>query len=308
MAAISALAVVGALLVVEIGASGAASGQRASQARRPRVLSCPHTGTGKRDVALCKKGRGRTGPSGPAGPPGPTGPGGPSPAASADIVIPRTAIPFTTNFMSDGGNVQNLAKVGPIHIDALCRRTFAPGTGGGERQGSGQKNTTRYPDPRLPANGGESEAQILVWTETGSVSFKGQVGPRSNIPAGPPDYTAETTVNVGPGLVPNKKNAMTMKSPNTDNPVSDPVAGEGDHLFVAASNETVDENRATDPAADNPSNPSVRKLTEYPAFNFATGIIATSDGHMVKADLMGGFDVLGVYGECVFAGVVSQLT
>jgi hypothetical protein len=86
------------------------------------------------------------------------------------------------------------------------------------------------------------------------------------------------------------------------------VAGEGDHLFLAATNENIDQVRATDPEADNPNDPGVRKLSEYPAFNFGDGFIGTSDGHAVLADMVGGFDVLGVYGECVFGGVVRTLS
>jgi hypothetical protein len=213
-----------------------------------------------------------------------------------EVIIPRTTIPFTTNFMTDGGNVQTLVKVGPIHVDGLCRRTFSPGTGGGAA-------APTHPDPRLPNPGGESEAQILVWTETGSLTFKGQVGPRENIPSGPPDYTVEKF-----GAPPPAGKVQPRRQSGSDQPVADPVAGEGDHLFIAASNENVNEDRATDPATDNPFTPGSRLLGEYPGFQYSVGPITTSQGHIVLARVFAGFDVLGAYGECVFGGVVRSLT
>ncbi|HEV3228775.1 MAG TPA: hypothetical protein VGY97_04815 [Solirubrobacteraceae bacterium] len=304
----------GALMSSDLAGAGPPSSQRLAGGRQAAATS-QSAGTAKKkpnERFICQRRRARAGAvasrrpretvlckPGPAGPPGPPGPAGaPGPAGSAQrIIIPRTVIPFTTNFMSDGGNVQNLVKVGPIHIDGLCRRTFTPGTGGGAN-----KNGPTHPDPRLPTRGGESEAQIMVWTETGSLTFQGQVGPRKNVPPGPPDYTLEN-------------NAQQKQSPGgsstkvkPDQPAPDPVAGEGDHLFLAASNENADETRATDPAADNPANPNVRKLTEYPAFQFAGGLIGTSTGHAVLADMVGGMDVLGAYGECVFGGVVRTLS
>jgi hypothetical protein len=198
--------------------------------------------------------------------------------------------------MTDGGNVQNLAKIGPIHIDGLCRRTFFPGTGGGN------SNPT-YPDPRLPTKGGESEAQILVWSETGSTSFKGMAGPRDNIPAGPPDFTTEFYSSGQPN-----NGSVTG---GTDRPVNDPVAGEGDHLFLAASNEHPDEDRATDPASNSPGQDifggRVIGLSEYPGFHYASGPITTSEGHILLARVFAGFDVLGVYGECVYGGVIRSI-
>jgi hypothetical protein len=296
LTAISAVAVLGAALALDLGVSSWATGPRTKQAKRHfRAQACNHIGPNARklDRVRCPNTTGATGPRGAVGPPGPNGSGG---GGTADIVIPRTSIPFTTNFMTDGGNVQSLAKVGPIHVDGLCRRTFSPGSGGGGAAPS-------HPDPRLPTAGGESEAQVIVWTESGSLSFRGQVGPREDIPPGPPDYTAEKF-----GAPPSPGTVQSGRQSGSDQPVSDPVAGEGDHMFVAASNENADERRATDPQTDNPFTPGSRFLGEYPAFQFADGIIGTSEGHMVKAELMGGFDILGVYGECVFAGVVSPLT
>lgn len=248
---------------------------------------------------------GKPGAPGKVGPPGATGPAGPAGAAGQnaipqEIMIPRTTINFTSCCQPDGGNIQNLAKVGPIHVDGLCRRTF-PGPNGTTPFGGGE-GTVRYPDPNFPATrGGENEAQVIVWSETGSMSFKGAHGHRENIPAGPPDYTNETLTYPTNG---------TSNTNGTDNPVKDPVAGEGDHLFLSATDEYVNEARGTDPATNpgHENDPGIKQLPEYPAFQYTDGIVATSDGHTVLADMLAGMDVLGVYGECVFAGVVRPLS
>ena len=202
-------------------------------------------------------------------------------------IIAPTTIPFTSAFQPDDGNVQNLLTIGPIHIDGLCRKTSNPGVGGsGGKRGGGGSGKPTYPAPFLTI-GGESEAKVLVWTESGSLSFKGQVGPRVNIPPGQPDYGIG---DLRPGVT------------------GDPVAGEGDHMFAAASNENADEIRATDPAADNYSNPAVRKLNRYPGFNYGSGPIATSTGHEMIANMLAGFDTLGFYDQCVFSGTVKVIS
>jgi hypothetical protein len=204
-------------------------------------------------------------------------------------VVPRTTIPLTSGFVVDGGNTQNLAQIGPIHIDGLCRQTFSPGTGGGGATGEKQGRTPFYPAPFL-TTGGETEAKVIVWTETGSLSFKGQVGERINVPPGPPAY-----------MVGDDTLGMTKSV--------DPVAGEGDHMFVAASNENTDETRATDPQVDNYSQLNgARQLNRYPGFNSGGGPIATSTGHLLFATFVAGFDVLGEYDKCVFAGVIHVVS
>jgi hypothetical protein len=248
---------------------------------------------------------GAKGPKGHTGPPGPNGATGAQGTPSQDINIPPTTVALTNGFFTDGGNVQNLATVGPIHIDALCRQTSGNvtatsgvGVGGGHGSGGGASGPGPGHPPRYPApwltSGGETEAQVLVWTETGSLSFKGGVGPRFNIPPGPPNYN-------GP-------------EPNNHVAGSDPVAGVGDHLFVAASNEETDETRGTDPQVDNYALLNgATMLNRYPAFNSSlggptsSGIITTSDGHIVIAELLAGFDTLGVHNACVFSGVVEPL-
>jgi hypothetical protein len=195
-------------------------------------------------------------------------------------VLAPTTIPFTSGFQPDGGNVRNLITIGPIHIDGLCRKTTSPGTG------HGKNGNPTYVAPFLKI-GGETESKVIVWTETGSLSFKGQVGPRVNIPPGPPDYGIGDT---RPGVA------------------GDPVAGEGDHMFAAASNENSDEIRATDPETDNYANPNVRRLLRYPGFNYGSGPIATSNGHLMIASMLTGFDSLGVYNECFFAGSVQVIS
>ena len=76
-------------------------------------------------------------------------------------------------------------------------------------------------------------------------------------------------------------------------------------MFAQASNEEADEVRATDPQANKYNTPGVRKLHRYPGFNFGEGPIATSNGHLLMASMLAGFDTLGVYDRCVFAGTVE---
>jgi hypothetical protein len=205
------------------------------------------------------------------------------------VVIPRTTIPFTSGFQPEGGNVQNLVTVGPIHVDGLCRQTYSPGTGGGGAPGERDSGAPRYPAPFLPSSSGETEAKIVVWSESGSLTFKGQAGPRLNIPSGPPAYANDDTLGTQGSV--------------------DPVAGEGDHMFVGASNERVNETRATDPQVQDQSNVgSARQLNRYPAFNTGSGPIATSTGHVLFATFLAGFDTFGIYDQCVFSGVIHSLS
>jgi len=343
----------GAVLAVVLGAAGSATGQHSGNAaarrrHRPAFICKPgrpvakgrrdlrhfprHSEGRKREKLSCVPGAPgvpggpgttATGTPGGAGPPGPRGP---TAKLSSEVIISRATIPFTSGFQSDGGNVQNLAKVGPFHVDGLCRHTFPgsngqPGPGGGERNAQSSGTTVHYPAPFFNSIGGEDEAQVIIWSETGSLSFSGKHGKRTNIPPGPPDYTTEITAaspNPSKGLVPTGRNQPAIPT-NTDRahqpepngapvPTPDPVAGEGDHLFLAASNETVDEVRATDPQADNYNDPSVRRLNRYPAFMYSSGWAGTSDGHLAQLDMVGGFDVLGVYDACVFSGVVRLIS
>jgi hypothetical protein len=330
-AAASAVALLGGLLAVVLVTGDSATGSQALAAKRQRCVHVGHSHHGAlyKEKVRCPSARGKRGPTGPQGltgptgigPPGPTGAPGARGAVSAnEVFIPRTTIPFTTDgsgaplFETDGGNIQNLATVGPIHIDGLCRHTFSPGSGGGEnfkgkhgnQSVSGKTGAPTHPAPFLPTRGGESEAQVIVWIDAsgGSMTFRGAHGKRHNVPPGPPDYTTETftpsgTTGVNPSSTQDRANVGGVPTAQ-----SNPVAGEGDHLFLAASNEDVNEARATDPASDNPLDPTVKRLGEYPAFNSGVGFIGTSDGHFAEASVLAGFDVLGAYGECVFAGVV----
>jgi hypothetical protein len=251
-----------------------------------------HTKRSGGSVRLCPGPRGRRGPRGPRGKKGPPGPRGlQGPSATSRIVIQRATVPLTSTFKVDGGNTKNLATVGPIHIDGLCRKTFSPGTGGGGAAGERFSQPPHYPAPFLPAtNGGETEAKVMVWSESGSLSFKGQVGERINVPPGPPAYmVGDDTLGVQQSV--------------------DPVAGEGDHMFVAASNENVDETRATDPQVDDYTHlGGARQLNRYPGFNSGSGPIATSTGHLLFANFIAGFDVFGVHNQCVFAGVIHVIS
>ena len=79
--------------------------------------------------------------------------------------------------------------------------------------------------------------------------------------------------------------------------------------FLAASNETADETRATDPQVQNYAQLNgARQLGRYPAFNSAGGPIATSTGHVMIAHLLAGFDTLGTYDKCFFGGYVHPVS
>jgi hypothetical protein len=243
-------------------------------------------------VETCTGARGRRGARGhrgAVGPPGPRGQRGPA-GPSAEIRIPLKTIPLTTGFQTDGGNVQNLATIGPIHIDGLCRKTFAPGTGGGGAPGERQGKLPTYPAPFIATIGGETEAKVMVWTESGSLTFRGQTGSRINVPPGPPAYLAGDDTLGTLGSV-------------------DPVTGEGQHQFLAASNEPADETRATDPQVQNYAQlHGARQLARYPAFNSAGGPIATSLGRVMVAHLLAGFDAVGTYNKCFFGGYVHRVS
>jgi hypothetical protein len=303
-ASLSLAALVGGVVIATVTVAGA---QQPTVAASARAKGPPCVVKSEQPLhVVCYRGpKGPRGPKGHRGPPGPRGkqglPGKPSPALN----IAPTKVSLTNGFFTDGGNVQNLATVGPIHIDGLCRQTSGNisatsgvGVGGGlhrSESGAGPSTPPRYPAPWL-TSGGETEALILVWTESGSLSFKGGVGPRMNIPPGPPNYN-------GP------------EPQGTNVPGGDPVAGVGDHLFVASSNEETDETRGTDPQVQNYAQlHGATKLNRYPGFNASlggptnNGIITTSDGHMVIAEMLAGFDTLGVHNGCVFSGVVEPLS
>jgi hypothetical protein len=234
-----------------------------------------------------------------------------------EVIIPRTTVPFTTDgsgnptFQPDGGNIQRLADVGPMHIDGLCRHTW-PGSDSGSGPG-GSEHGPSHPAGFFTATGGEDEAHVIVWVDpsAGSLTFTGRHGKRHNVPPGPPDYSQGTPGASPPNGGSNPGHTDRAHSPEPNGPVTNvgnPVAGEGQHMFLSATNETVDENRATDPAADNQSDPSVTKLKRYPAYEDTTGLIGTADGHLATVSVLAGFDVLGVGDQCVFAGVVRPFS
>jgi hypothetical protein len=198
-------------------------------------------------------------------------------------VIPRTTGSFTSTFMPDGGNITPLASFHGLHIDGLCRRTKSPGTGGGE---SGPRYGAEVTSAGFTL-GGESESKIIVWTEAGDLSFRGANGPRKNVPAGQPNYGSDAsgTPPFGKGA-PNANNGMSRTTRDATN-------GEGEHMFVGATNEVPDEDHPT--------------ANGYPGFNSGAGFIGTSQGASAVGSMMTGFDVLGVGNQCVYAGVLTLL-
>ena len=183
-----------------------------------------------------------------------------------------------TTPITDGGNIQNLAVVGGVHFDGLCRITSGTGAGGSER--ANHQGLQHAADPNWAVNG-ETEAKIIVWSETGTLAFKGDAGPRQNVPAGSPDYS----VPAG--------NEFVTGDPNT-NPNADRVNGEGQHMLVHATNETADEERPVGGV--------------IPAFGSTSSWVATSGGADMLVSAFAGLDVLGVGPDsCVFSGLIQQL-
>jgi hypothetical protein len=66
----------------------------------------------------------------------------------------------------------------------------------------------------------------------------------------------------------------------------------------------------TDPKTNTPGDPTTftHQFDRNAGFGYARGPILTSDGHFLIASVFAGLDVLGAYNQCVFGGVVRQLS
>jgi hypothetical protein len=293
-------------ILAAVTALGAASGQNAqgktaAKKHASAAVKCGKKGpafTGRATAArtvVCRgpRGlRGKRGPRGPAGPPGASAPTVTSAPAETRVVIHRTVIPRTSNAQVDGGNIRNLAVVGGVHIDGLCRVTNSNGAGGFNPNNGNDVNLWKADDPNF-APGGESEAKIIVWSETGTMSFKGDAGPRTNVPAGGPSFDSGTPSDHEPAG--EQQNASATNGEGGAGKGPDPVQGEGEHMFAHSSNENGDENRPLDGT--------------LPAFGYGAGWVATSGGTDLVLNAFAGLDVLGVGGNnCVFAGLVDRVS
>jgi hypothetical protein len=115
------------MLATGVTGAAIATGQGATAAKKRSSFVCRHAPNKfrgpkeRRERLVCVSGpTGATGPAGSTGPPGTNA----TPSPVQEIVIPRTTIPFASGFMTDGGNVQNLAKVGPTWTG--CAATPSP--------------------------------------------------------------------------------------------------------------------------------------------------------------------------------------
>lgn len=134
---------------------------------------------------------------------------------SSQITIPRTTVdltgPVDAGLEREGGNVRNLASIGRLRVDGVCRIT--------ERNGIGRG----FGSPPAPlVEEGQAEAKIVIWSTDGTLSFQGLNGPRMNVPGGAIAYNNTPSGNPTP---------------------SNPQDGEGEHQFIGASNDSGDEER-----------------------------------------------------------------
>ena len=159
----------------------------------------------------------------------------------------------------DEGSTQmkDLIKVGPVTVKALCRRTT---------NGEGEPPDEEHNGGGFDLDG--EEAKILVYGDNGTMSFNGQTGPRSNIPAG------------------------------TGTPADDSEAGgEGKHQIVAAVRNPNDD-----------SDPADEEGEYRDTFRSSSGYVAHSGGTEFSFHLYAGMDVLDVGDNCVFGGIVSVVS
>jgi hypothetical protein len=213
---------------------------------------------------------------------------------SSETVIRRQTLPFTDPFTDtsrrdEGGNLATLATVGPLKVEGLCRITAGDGTG--QRPAGGSSPTSQQ-----HGKDDEAESKIMLWSESKALSFRGATGPRSNVPAGSINYDGLTIANPDPSAPgdPTKlPNGTSTRQPLVDNP-----AGEGNHQFVVATNEDRDESRWVG-AADTGG---------YPGYSSWVGIVNGDDGSAWIASLYTAFRALGVGNECVYGGMIRQIS
>ena len=201
------------------------------------------------------------------GQPGAAGPAGPAGPAGRDVDrrrIARTQVELgTKTFDSPSGpgddegstTLTELARVGNVIVRGMCRQT----TNGDNA------------DPGTPfgAVGGfdedGDEGKILIYTDTGTVSFQGLHGPRVGIEAG-------------------------EGTPRDE----DAGGGEGAHMFVGTK-------RDPDP---NTTSGGAARAWQF-GFRSVTGWVSHSNGMELIISAYAGIDVLGVGDKCVFGGVVT---
>jgi hypothetical protein len=200
---------------------------------------------------------------GPAGPPG----------EDNEIEIPRTLLPIGRATQNPGGGPpsgddeksdqrKELAKVGPVSLVADCKRTD---------NGNGGAPDAPFTSPNSFNEDGD-EAKILVYTDSGTVSFNslGQSS-RRNIPPGEGDLG-----DLG---------VVTGQATETN-------GAEGTHMAIAA---------ARDPDQTAPEDDWAF------AYRVGTIYITHSNGTELVFTGYAGIDVLGADDQCVFSGVLKKV-
>jgi hypothetical protein len=159
---------------------------------------------------------------------------------------------------------KELFKVGPVHVVADCKRT--------SNGDDGQPDAA----PTSPGSFDEDgdEAKILIYTDTGSVTFNSLGNSsRRNIPAGEGTQTPD-------------------RDPNPSSHGRESSGGEGKHMAIAA---------ARDPDQSAPENDWVT------AYKVGSIYVAHSAGQEFTFTGYAGIDVLGLSNQCGFGGVVTVL-
>jgi len=214
-------------------------------------------------------------------------------ALASETIIPRSTLDFTAinpvTRLDEGGNTSTLATVGGLKIEGLCRVTQGDGTGT-------RRNRTD-----------EAESKVLLWSDGQALTFSGRVGPRKNVPAGAISYDDANVPNPDPNDA-NDTNPGDANDPTLyPNGVTgwsttvDPPAGEGNHMFLAASNEFRDEDRWS-------GTPDDGGVGGFPGYQSWVGIVNLDDGSTYILSMYTGFRTLGVANRCVYGGMVRQIS
>jgi CARDB len=182
---------------------------------------------------------------------------------------------FTADGPPDEGSTQTtqLVKVGPVRLEALCRKT-TNGDLGYDPDGQSSGNPPNNGDPNSPPDdtaGGRNyfdedgdEAKILVYADNGTMNFRGLNGLRWNVPGG-------------------------TGTPGND----DETGGEGKHQLLAV---------MRDP---NPNTSTDDDLEFRYAFKSTSTTIVHSSGTTLIVQAWAGIDVLGIGDKCAFGGLVE---
>jgi hypothetical protein len=212
------------------------------------------------------------------------GPAG-APGVTNESVIEKFTLPIgratiegfdTANPGDDEKSDQRrqFANVGGVQLVADCKRT----TNGDNTGPNGPDDPFADPasDVRFDEDG--EEAKVLVYTDTGTVTFNSQGGSsRRNIPPG--------------------EGATEDDEPSAYTPEEESDGGEGAHMAIAT---------ARDPDQANPSDAFGDNIIAYD-YQVKTIYISHSNGTELIFTGFAGIDVFGAEDQCVFGGVLKTV-